>query len=410
MSKNINSTTKLPDGWRWVKLIEVCEEKTGTRDPQLQPTDTFRYVDISSVDNTQKRILDASVLFGKDAPSRARQVINAGDIIVSTTRPNLNAVALVPYEFNNQICSTGFCVLRSKKELERNYLFAYVRSPDFVKKLSDLVKGALYPAVTDKQVKAQVIPLPPLPEQKRIAAILNEKMAAVEKARAAAETQLEAAKDLPSAYLRKVLKYYPGEKLPEGWRWVNVKDVCSQINYGYTASADFDLKYPKFLRITDIQNGNVEWNNVPSCQISSNDEESYLLYTGDIVFARTGGTTGKSFLIKDPPRAVYASYLIRLRPKNEILSDFIYFFFQSTEYWQQIRNSARGGAQPNVNASLLGSLVFPLPPLPSQRRIAAILTEQMTEVERLKKSLEDELDSIKSLPAALLRQAFGGKL
>ncbi len=401
---------KLPEGWRWVRLGEVCEEKTGTKDPRLQPSDTFNYVDISSVDNSQKRILYASVLFGKDAPSRARQVIKAGDVLVSTTRPNLNAVALVPHDLDNQICSTGFCVLRPKKELDCHYLFAYVRSPKFVKNISDLVKGALYPAITDKQVKAQVISLPPLPEQKRIAAILNEQLAAVEKARAAAKAQLEAGKARPGAYLRKVFKDKTGEKLPEGWRWIKVKDVCSQINYGYTASADFYFEYPKFLRITDIQNGNVEWNNVPSCQIDSSDEESYRLYTGDIVFARTGGTTGKSFLIEDPPRAVFASYLIRLRPKNEMLSDFLYSFFQSTEYWQQIRNNARGGAQPNVNASLLGSLFFPLPPVSFQKRIAAILNEQIAEADKLRKSINIQLDTIKSLPAALLRQVFGGKL
>lgn len=212
MSKNFNSTTKLPDGWRWVRLGEVCEEKTGTRDPRLQPFETFCYVDISSVDNNQKRILNTSVLLGKDAPSRARQVINAGDVIVSTTRPNLNAVALVPHELDNQICSTGFCVLRPKKELERDYLFAYVCSPDFVKNLSDLVKGALYPAVTDKQVKAQVIPVPPLHEQKRIAAILNEQLVAVEKARAAAEAQLDTITSLPAALLRQA---FNGELLNE---------------------------------------------------------------------------------------------------------------------------------------------------------------------------------------------------
>lgn len=328
MSKNFNSTTNLPDGWRWVKLGEVCEEKTGTRDPRLQPTDTFRYVDISSVDNTEKRILDASVLFGKDAPSRARQVINAGDVIVSTTRPNLNAVALVPHELDNQICSTGFCVLRPKIELDRDYLFAYVCSPDFVKNLTDLVKGALYPAVTDKQVKAQVIHLPPLPEQKRIAAILNEQMATVEKAHAAAEAQREAAKALSGAYLRKVFKYKTGDKLPDGWRWVKVKDICSQIDYGYTASADFNCQFPKFLRITDIQNGNVVWDKVPGCQINNTDEEPCRLIDGDIVFARTGGTTGKSFLIKSPPRSVFASYLIRLRPNKEILPDFLYVEYQ----------------------------------------------------------------------------------
>ncbi len=203
---NLKNTTKLPDGWRWVRLGDVCEEKTGTRDPRLQPVDAFCYVDITSVDNNQKRILDTCVLLGKDAPSRARQIINTGDVIVSTTRPNLNAVALVPHKLDNQICSTGFCVLRPKKELERDFLFAYVRYPDFVKSLSDLVKGALFPAVTDKQVKAQVISLPPLPEQKRITAIIDGQLAEAEKLKKSVEDQLDTIKSLPTALLHRTFE------------------------------------------------------------------------------------------------------------------------------------------------------------------------------------------------------------
>ena len=144
-----------------------------------------------------------------------------------------------------------------------------------------------------------------------------------------------------------------GRSLPKGWQWVQLGDYCRQINYGYTASANFKIKEPRFLRITDIQNGIVEWDSVPGCEINAQEEEANLLVDGDIVFARTGATTGKSFLIKNPPRAVFASYLIRVRPNSQIYPDFLYTFFQSDEYWKQIRMRARGGAQPNVNATLL---------------------------------------------------------
>jgi len=168
------SEQQLPEGWRWVRLDDVCIRKTGTINPNREiPDALFTYIDIGSIDNVKKRIAEPKKLLGKDAPSRARQRVCAGDIIVSTTRPNLNSVALVSVELDNQICSTGFCVLRPGRELDSAYLFGYVRTPEFINNLSNLVKGAMYPAVTDSQVREQFIPLPPLPEQQRIAAIIE---------------------------------------------------------------------------------------------------------------------------------------------------------------------------------------------------------------------------------------------
>ena len=192
-----------PTGWRWVRLGEVCEKQTGIRDPRTEPETIFRYVDITSVNNVQKCITEARTVLGKDAPSRARQVIRAKDIIVATTRPNLNAVTLVPTELDNQICSTGFCVLRAGPDLLPDYLLAFVRDKSFIEALTDLVKGALYPAVNDSQVKAQPIALPTLDEQRRIARVLCEQMAAVEKARAASEEELQTINALPAALLRR---------------------------------------------------------------------------------------------------------------------------------------------------------------------------------------------------------------
>lgn len=158
------------------------------------------------------------------------------------------------------------------------------------------------------------------------------------------------------------------------WPLVNLGSIAEKIDYGLTASANFELDEPKFLRITDLQDGSVDWSSVPSCECSEKDVDQYKLENGDIVFARTGATTGKSYLLRDlAAQAVFASYLIRLRPKKNVDSSYLAHFFQSPNYWSQINVMANGAAQPGVNASKLKELSVPLPPLEEQKRIAAIL-------------------------------------
>ena len=196
---------KLPNGWQWVKLGDVCSI-ISTTDPRREPDNEFIYIDISSIDRITKKIVSPSVIVGKSAPSRARRIVNKGDVLVATTRPNLNAVALVGDDLNGQICSTGLCVLRPKIELlDSRFLYHYTMHREFVNSLSELVSGAMYPAVTDKQVFDQIIPLPPLVEQRRIVVALEAQMAMVERARKAAEEILEAVKALSENLPRKFL-------------------------------------------------------------------------------------------------------------------------------------------------------------------------------------------------------------
>jgi len=193
----------LPAGWKWTQLGDVCN-KIKTTDPKRNPDNQFIYVDISSIDRSVKRITTPSVRMGKDAPSRARRIIHKGDVLVATTRPNLNAVALVGDDLDGQICSTGLCVLRPDgRWLDSNYLYRYTTHEPFVTALTEMVNGSMYPAVTDKHVMGQQIPLPPLPEQKHIAALLNEQMAYVETVRMSAREQLDAINALPNALLRR---------------------------------------------------------------------------------------------------------------------------------------------------------------------------------------------------------------
>ena len=153
-------------------LRDVVEPKTGTRNPAIAPEDPFTYVDVSAIDNEEKVIVGARVLLGGQAPSRARKLIRKDDVLVSTVRPNLNAVAVVPAHLDGQVASTGFCVLRAKECVIPEFLYFYVRSKAFVDGLCQLVAGAMYPAVTDSQVLDLPLPLPSLPEQHRIVDLL----------------------------------------------------------------------------------------------------------------------------------------------------------------------------------------------------------------------------------------------
>jgi type I restriction enzyme S subunit len=188
-------------------------------------------------------------------------------------------------------------------------------------------------------------------------------------------------------------------------RTVEFGEVCERIDYGFTAGADFSIKEPLLLRITDIQEGSVEWAHVPGCRISDKEEKENRLEVGDIVFARTGATTGKSFLIRNvPPRAVFASYLIRLRAGGEILPEYLAAFCQSEAYWRQIAGAVRGAAQGGVNSTTLSSLRLPLPSLSDQQRIAGPL-EQADRLRHTRRYALELTDTL--LPAAFL-QLFGG--
>lgn len=175
-----------------------------------------------------------------------------------------------------------------------------------------------------------------------------------------------------------------------------LSELASLIDYGVTASATKDDNGPKFLRITDIQDGAVDWASVPFCDAGSANIVRSRLAVGDIVFARTGATTGKSFLIRGcPENAVFASYLIRVRAGEKIDPGYLAHFFDSPEYWRQIAAKSAGAAQPGVNASKLGDLVIPFPPLLEQKRIAAIL-DQADTVRRIPLLVPQHLQQLRS--------------
>lgn len=197
---------------------------------------------------------------------------------------------------------------------------------------------------------------------------------------------------------------------PGGWTIAKVGDIAAAISYGYTAKSSTSAIGPRYLRITDIQNGAVSWDCVPFCAISPAESKNYQLAEGDIVFARTGATTGKSFLITTCPDAVFASYLIRVRTSALVRPDFLSFFFQSRAYWDQITENLSGSAQPNCNASKLSSLVVPLPPIAEQQRIAAKVSTLLDRVRASEERLEKVSRILRRFRQAVLAAASSGRL
>ena len=173
-------------------------------------------------------------------------------------------------------------------------------------------------------------------------------------------------------------------EIPESWKWVRWGDLSESIQYGYNAPAQESGRI-KMVRISDIQEGKVLWETVPFCDIPEQDIPSYLLRTNDILFARTGGTVGKSYLVKEvPEESVFAGYLIRTRYSSLLSPEYMRFFMESQLYWDQLHSGTIATAQPNCNGKTLSKMILPLPPLAEQKRIVAKLEELLPLCDRLK--------------------------
>jgi len=163
----------VPEHWQVVRVGDVVKPTTNI-DPRRFPEKHLKYLDVSSIDNERLCILGHQEFLGKDAPSRARKCIEAKDVIFATVRPYLKRIALIPPEYDGQICSTAFCVLRANERvIVPEYLFSSVSHDRFVNSVSEHQRGSSYPAVTDQDVLRSLIPLPPLPEQLKIVRLLG---------------------------------------------------------------------------------------------------------------------------------------------------------------------------------------------------------------------------------------------
>ena len=203
-------------------------------------------------------------------------------------------------------------------------------------------------------------------------------------------------------------------EIPKGWEWERWGNISQSIQYGYNAPA-LEHGAIKMVRISDIQENCVLWDNVPYCQIEENDIDTYLLKVNDILFARTGGTIGKSFLVEDvPERAIYAGYLIRTRYSSLLNPRYMKLFMESQLYWEQLKNGTIATAQPNCNGKTLAKMLLPIPPTKEQDRIVEKLTQLSSFLDNYG-LCQDRLNLLneeikEQLKKSILQEAIQGKL
>ena len=172
-------------------------------------------------------------------------------------------------------------------------------------------------------------------------------------------------------------------EIPETWAWVRWGSIAESIQYGYNAPAKQEGRI-RMVRISDIHENTVAWSSVPFCDIDDSDIPTYLLQPNDILFARTGGTVGKSFLVIEVPcESIYAGYLIRTRYSSLLCPHYLKYFMESPLYWQQLKSGTTATAQPNCNGQTLAKMLLPLPPANEQWRIVENLVRTFAMIERM---------------------------
>ncbi|WP_279181754.1 restriction endonuclease subunit S, partial [Bacteroides acidifaciens] len=202
--------------------------------------------------------------------------------------------------------------------------------------------------------------------------------------------------------------------IPKGWEWERWGNIALSIQYGYNAPA-LERGDIKMVRISDIHDNVVQWENVPFCNIEAYDIDTYLLKENDILFARTGGTVGKSFLVQSVPEpAIYAGYLIRTRYSKELCPQYLKSFMESRLYWEQLKSGTIATAQPNCNGKTLGKMLLPIPPKAEQSRLVQKLANFTPIFQRYAKAQQD-LDNLNKsiddkLKKSILQEAIQGRL
>lgn len=428
---------EVPGNWVWVRLKSINKDKKRNIDPQDYSEEVFELYSVPSYD-----LGEPEYIKGKEIGSN-KQVVKENEILLCKINPRINRVWIV---LNNrgkyrQLASTEWIVISENKATYPKYLLFLLKAPYFRKLITSNVSGVggSLTRAKPKEVETYPIALPPFNEQKRIAEKVERLFAKIDEAKRLIEEVKESFELRRAAILDKAFKGQLGTndpneqsmleasdtikekdlilkeeqpyEVPENWVWVKLKSCLKRLQYGYTASSSTLEEGPKYLRITDIQNDSVDWGTVPYCKIDEDLLEKYKLNKGDIVIARTGATTGKSFLIDDVPScSVFASYLIRLTTNDDLNSPYLWNYLKTPMYWKQITVVKKGIAQPGANAQIIGELSVPLPPVHEQKRIADKVDNLLSKLETEKEivlEVEQKLDLLKQ---AILNKAFRGRL
>ncbi|QBH17209.1 hypothetical protein EYB66_07940 [Akkermansia muciniphila] len=415
---------EIPDTWEWVRFSAVIELQSGqdmTPDKYNSAKQGIPYLTGASNIENEKVIINRWTEYGKAFAYK-------GDLLI-TCKGTIGTMAIL--EENQVHIARQIMAIRSGNLIKIEYIQLVLET--LVASLKAAAKSMI-PGVSREDILSSLLPLPPYNEQSKIIAffksvtpfideyskkesqlqnlncvfpellkksILQEAVQGklvpqdpadepasvlLKRIRSEKEQLIKAGKikrdKHESVIFRRDNSHY--EKLdgidrciddeipfeiPDSWVWERWGNISQSIQYGYNAPAK-DCGRIKMVRISDIQDNSVLWETVPYCDIKENEISTYLLQPNDILFARTGGTVGKSYLVQEvPEEAIYAGYLIRTRYSQWLYPQYLKFFMESELYWSQLRNGTIATAQPNCNGRTLGKMLLPIPPLSEQYRI-----------------------------------------
>lgn len=387
----------MKQGWTRTRLGDALV-RTESVNPLANPAELFQYIDVSSVSNESFRIETVRTLAGRDAPSRARKLVKTGDVLLATVRPTLRRVAIVPPEFDGQVCSTGYYVCRAKPGIESRYVFYYLISNDFIDLLGQIQKGASYPAVTESEVRDQPFAFPPLSEQRRIVAILDRAFQAIDTAKANTEKNLLNARALFDSHLESICgtdgNNWPVSSLgnecdismgqsPEGTSYnavghgvplINGPSEFSRDQFGLTVLAKYTTSPTKMCR------------------------------TGDLILCVRGATTGRTNI------AGFDACIGRGVASIRAHANQAWINYCVSNLRKTILDRGTGSTFPNVSGDTLHRLEIPLPPIAERVRLAGLLDSSRERSLRLESLYQRKLAALDELKQSLLHQAFSGDL
>lgn len=404
----------MKEGWKIKKLGEICEvapSKNRSKAKNIDPLSEVSFIPMEDLTIGDKYVYPSRRESYKNISS-GYTYFEEGDILIAKVTPCFeNGKLAIAKGLAHGIGfgSSEYIVIRNTaQEIISDYIYYYLRTEVFKRNGKKLMVGACgLKRLPKAYVASLLIPFPlSFQEQQRIVEILDAEFAKIDALKANAEKSLQAAKDLFQSALKQALE-------PKSdWNVYKLKDVCKEYgDYGMSVPSK-PYKDIRYLRITDI----TEWGELNDDKVSADTnsiDDKYLLQEGDVLFARTGATVGKSLVYKSTMgRCSYAGYLIRYRLNQDmILPQLLFYITHSKSYYDWIRANQKSTTLPNISAKIYNEYEISIPSsLINQKNITTQLDNLDERCKALQENYRKTIALCEDLKQALLRKAFNGEL